>query len=183
MNTNKKITSFDLCLISIFVAIIAAFAQVTIPVPGIPPLTMQTFAIPLTGAVLGARKGFIASSVYLLLGAVGVPIFQGMTGGLGIIMGPTGGFLLAFPVFALIAGRASEKNKRHLIFAGLIAGMGWLFLFGGLVWPVLIVGATVQTAFIRFVLPFLPGDLIKITMVFIIAPELRKALSKIRNHK
>lgn len=181
MKINKKITSFDLCLISLFTAIIAVFAQVKIPFP-IVPLTMQTFAVPLTGAVLGARKGLIATTVYILLGATGVPIFQGMTGGLGIIAGPTGGFILAFPVFAFIVGLTFEKKSRHLIFLGLVAGMVWLFAFGGVIWPVFVVGTTIQTAFIKFVLPFLPGDFLKITMVFLIAPELKKIISKAKSH-
>ncbi|MCL2072085.1 MAG: biotin transporter BioY [Oscillospiraceae bacterium] len=188
MKKQKKITAFDLCLISVFVAAIAAMAQLTIPIP-IVPLTMQTFAIPLAGAVLGAKRGAIAAAVYVLLGIVGAPVFAGLTGGIGTIAGPTGGFLIAFPVFALITGFAADKsvnserncNKENRLWlaVGLIVGAIVTFLIGGIIWPVIMFEQSLKTAFLGWVAPFLLGDLIKIAMVFAIAPEIRKVLAKI----
>jgi biotin transport system substrate-specific component len=176
MKTKKKV--FDMCLISVFVAVIAAMAQLTIPFPVV-PLTMQTFAVPLAGAVLGAKKGAIAVGVYVLLGATGVPVFQSMTGGLGIIAGNTGGFILSFPLFAFITGVFADSGKR--LWLGLIIGAVVMFLMGGIVFPVLVIGATPQSAFLGWVAPFLIGDLLKITMVFAVAPKIRNALERVKN--
>jgi len=180
--SKRRVSVFDLCLIPVFVAVIAAMAQIRVPVIPPVPFTMQTFAIPLTGAVLGAKKGAVAVAVYLLLGIIGVPVFNGFTGGPAMIVGPTGGFLLAFPLFAFIVGITAGKGKRIWLGLGLVIGTITLFAFGGIVWPLLRgFASSLQTAFFVWVAPFLFGDLIKITMVFVIAPEIRKVLSNIRS--
>ena len=97
-----------MCHISIFAAIIAVCAQVSLPMPYGVPLTLQTFAIQLAGVVLGPKKGALAALVYITLGAVGVPVFAGFTGGMGIVLGVTGGFILSFPLLALLAGIGSR---------------------------------------------------------------------------
>jgi len=173
----SKLPVFDICLIGIFVALNAAFAQITIPT--VIPLTMQTFAVPLTGAVLGARKGSIAIGVYILLG-LAIPIYSpGATAGLARLASPTGGFLLIFPLYAAIVGFAAnrEKHRRVWLAGSLIIGAIVMFAFGGVVFPLLLGFATsVQMALAGWVVPFLLGDLIKIAGVFAIAPVLRKAL-------
>jgi biotin transport system substrate-specific component len=176
-----KFSIRDICIIGIFVALTAAMAQITIPIPVV-PLTLQTLAVPLAGAVLGAKKGAIAIAVYVLLGGLGVPVFATFTGGPVIITGATGGFLLAFPLYALIVGFAADKerHKRAWLAGGLIAGAVVLFALGGIVWPLLRGFApTVGVAFTLWVLPFLLADLIKIVMVFVIAPELQKVMKKV----
>ena len=171
-----KITVKDMCLIAIFTAVIAALAQLTIPVPGI-PLTMQTFAVPLAGAVLGAKKGALSAFVYILLGAMGAPVFHAFQGGIGMIAGPTGGFILAFPLYAFIVGFAADKNNRLWLATGLVIGMTVLFLLGGIIFPVFIFPrVSFQAAFLGWVLPFLLPDLIKIIMVYFISIEIKKRI-------
>ena len=87
-----------------FAAVIAVLAQIAIPLPSGVPVTLQTFAVALTGVVLGAKRGSIATFVYILLGAVGVPVFSGFNGGLGAIVGKTGGFIWGFLFLAFFAG-------------------------------------------------------------------------------
>ncbi|MCL1832629.1 MAG: biotin transporter BioY, partial [Oscillospiraceae bacterium] len=156
---------------------------ITVPL-AVVPLTMQTFAVPLTGAVLGAKRGAVAMSVYVLLGALAVPVFQGFTGGVGIIAGPTGGFLLAFPLYAAIVGAIAGKDSRGdwrsrvRLSVGLLSGGIALFTVGGIAYPLLRGFApSVQVAFAGWVAPFILGDLIKLAMVAVIAPVVRRAFA------
>ncbi len=85
MTTDNNSSSYirDICYIALFTALIAVLAQISIPLPGGVPLTLQTFAVPLAGLVLGSKRGTIATAVYVLLGAVGVPVFAGFSVGRG----------------------------------------------------------------------------------------------------
>ncbi|EUJ23486.1 Biotin transporter BioY2 [Listeria grandensis FSL F6-0971] len=100
----------QLIINALFAVIIAILAQVTIPIGPI-PLTGQTFAIGLAATILGARNATISVAVYLVLGAIGVPVFAGMSAGLGILFGPTGGFFDWFPVQCLCNRLPNRKNE------------------------------------------------------------------------
>ena len=173
----------DLTLIALFVALIAVMAQITIPLPPV-PFTMQTFAIPLAGLVLGARRGAIAACLYLLLGALGAPVFSAFQGGFGVLIGPTGGYLLSFPLVALIVGLAAERadkldtGKRYMwLAAGLLTGMVVLFTMG-MLQLAFVNQISIQAAFLGGVLPFLIPDLLKISLVLAIAPKIRQVLDR-----
>ena len=97
--TNFK--TLDLCMIGVVTAVIVIMAQISIPMPLGVPMTMQTFAITLAGIILGSKKGAVASLIYVLLGAVGVPVFANFSGGYQLLVGPTGGFIISFPIMAL----------------------------------------------------------------------------------
>lgn len=178
MKRTKILTIYDLCHIAIFTAIIAVMAQLTIPIPLV-PLTMQTFAIPLTGAVLGAKKGAIAAIVYLLLGAVGAPVFAGFTGGVGWFVSTTAGFLWSFPLFALIVGIAADKGGRIRLAVGLIIGAA-VTMAMGMVGVSLVAGIDMHAAFRSAVYPFIIPELIKLALVFLLAPKVRDAIGKVR---
>lgn len=157
----------------------AAAAQIAIPLPFSPvPLTGQTFAVLLSGAVLGARRGFAAQALYLIEGAVGLPFFAGGAAGAAILTGPTGGYLIAFPLAALVTGA--------------LAGNGWDRRFGTMV-AAMLLGSVVIFGFglaglSRFVptdrllalglLPFLPGDLVKATLAAIAVPGVWRFLGR-----
>ena len=98
--TNFK--TLDLCMIGVVTAVIVIMAQISIPMPLGVPMTMQTFAITLAGIILGSKKGAVASLIYVLLGAVGVPVFANFSGGYQLLVGPTGGFIISFPIMAFI---------------------------------------------------------------------------------
>ena len=100
--TNFK--TLDLCMIGVVTAVIVIMAQISIPMPLGVPMTMQTFAITLAGIILGSKKGAVASLIYVLLGAVGVPVFANFSGGYQLLVGPTGGFIISFPIMAFIIG-------------------------------------------------------------------------------
>ena len=98
----------DLCFIAVFTAIICVLSQLSIPMPAGVPMTLQTLIIPMAGIVLGKKKGTYATLLYLLIGAVGIPVFSGFSGGLGVLFGMTGGFLISFPILSFTAGLGDE---------------------------------------------------------------------------
>jgi biotin transport system substrate-specific component len=149
----------------------ALAARIAIPVPWSPvPLTGQTFAVLLSGAVLGARRAFLAQTLYLAEGAMGLPVFAGGAAGFAIFAGPTGGYLLAFPFAAVLTGALAERgwDRRFVtMLAAMLLGSAVIFALG-----------LVQLA--RFVpqpqllgaglLPFVPGDLLKSALAALAFP-------------
>lgn len=140
----------------------AAAAQIAIPLPwSLVPITGQTFAVLLSGAVLGARRAFLAQALYLAEGAAGFPVFAGGAGGAHVLVGPTAGYLIAFPFAAALTGALAERGWDRR-FVTMLAAM----LLGSVV-----IFASGLAGLSRFVpsdrlaatglLPFLPGDLIK----------------------
>ena len=98
---------------ALFVAVIAICSWISVPVPGTAvPINLGTFGVIMTGYVLGKKNGVISVIIFLLLGAIGLPVFHGFTGGIGILMGPTGGFLIGYIALAFCAGMASELSAR-----------------------------------------------------------------------
>ena len=119
---------------SLFVALCA---RVTVPLPFTPvPLTLQNFAVLLVGLVLGSRCGFLALALYLAEGAVGLPVFNPTgLGGIAQLLGPTGGYLMAYPVVAFISGWVAERGSRTFSRSALAAIVAEVVLFaGGLAW-------------------------------------------------
>ena len=163
----------DMCLIGMFVAIIAIMAQVSIPLPGGVPLTLQTFAIALAGFVLGSKNGLIAAIIYIMLGAVGAPVFSHFGGGLPHIIGPTGGFIMSFPVIAYFAGIAANKKSTPLQVLWLSCGIAINHLCGMLYFS-FVTSLPLTTAFTAAVLPFLPIDLVRMALVLSLGNSLRR---------
>ena len=190
----RNTKTLDLCLIALFTAIISIVSQFNIPLPGGVPMTLQTFIVPVAGIVIGSRRGFMATLLYVILGAIGIPVFHGLTGGLGSIMGPTGGFIISFPLMALLAGMfyelavtlSGEKtgNGKIAIYYGLIvAGLmaGTLFNYAvGVLWFMIMTHNTLGAALSACVIPFIPTTIIKIILVLILAPALRHTLYQAR---
>lgn len=119
---------------SLFVALCA---HVTLPLPFTPvPLTLQNFGVLAVALILGARRGFLALALYLAEGAAGLPVFNPAgPGGIAQIIGATGGFLMAYPFVALVAGWIWERARRRFGWAVLAAVLGEIVLFaGGLSW-------------------------------------------------
>lgn len=149
-----------------FSLLTAAAAQVVVPLPFTPvPLTGQTFAVLLTGALLGPRLGGMAMFAYLLEGAAGLPFFRGGAGGIGHFSGATAGYLLAFPAAAYVTGLLAERgwDRRFLTAAAAMALGSFVILAGGWAWLALMF-RTPAEAFWLGVAPFLPGDVLKIAL-------------------
>ena len=188
----KKNTVKDLCMIAVFAAIISIVGQFSIPLPGGVPMTLQTLIIALAGAILGSRKGFWSTLVYILIGAIGVPVYAGWTGGVGALMGMTGGFLVSFPLIGLFTGLGDEIGVRLSASAGpvgrkVISGAGLLIgvLVGyavnyavGSLWFMAVAQANLVTALTACVIPFIPTSILKAVLVLILGPVLKHSLEK-----
>src|ERR687897_3048574 len=97
---------------ALMAAVTAVAAQIAVPLPFSPvPFTLQVLAVILSGLLLGPRYGALAQAIYLLIGAVGVPVFAQFKGGLGVLLGPTGGYLLSYPIAAAVAGFAAYAAR------------------------------------------------------------------------
>ena len=103
----------DLVICALFAAMTAILAQISIPFPGGVPLTLQLLSISLCGVLLGSKRGFMSILVYIILGAIGLPVFAGFSGGFQYIVGYSGGFIISFPLVAFIVGFVSEKTNNY----------------------------------------------------------------------
>ncbi len=100
----SRMSTRDIVLIGMFAALLAAFSQISLPMPTGVPITIQAFGVALVGVVLGWKRALFSTIVYILLGAVGLPVFANFQGGLRVITGLTGGYILAWPVMAALCG-------------------------------------------------------------------------------
>ena len=164
---------------ALFAAMIAAGAFISVPI-GPVPIVLQNMFILLAGLMLGWRWGLAAVAVYLLAGALGLPVFAGGTGGIGRFAGPTGGYLIGFLPAVFVVGFLSKRGKgwqRILMeIISMILGSLIVYMFG-VPWLKIVTGMTMQKALTLGLLPFLIGDAIKIAAAFFIAQALRPILS------
>ncbi|MDR0570625.1 MAG: biotin transporter BioY [Clostridiales Family XIII bacterium] len=176
-NKRRKMSVQDMCLIGIFTGIICVLGQISIPMPYGVPMTLQTFAVPLAGVMLGAKRGGIATLIYVILGAIGVPVFAGFTGGFGHIAGPTGGFILSFPLMAVAAGIGAGAGNKVWLAGGLVVGAVVNYLCGMFMFS-LVTANNLVFAFTACVLPFIPTSIIKIVLVAVLGANVKKVLAK-----
>ena len=166
-------------------AVICVTAPLSLTV-GVVPVTLATFAVMLSGALLGGRYGSLSVLIYLLLGAVGLPVCAGWTPALPRLMGPTGGYLIGYIPLAFICGavysawgRGRGGALRYISLAGgMIMGTAVLYAFGT-AWFCVIDSVGAAQALTVCVVPFLPGDAIKIAAVTLIVPQLEKAVDRV----
>lgn len=177
---SRKLSTRDLCMIGLWTAVIVIMAQISIPMPLGVPMTMQTFAITMAGVVLGGKKGFIATGIYVLLGAIGIPVFANFSGGLSCIVGPTGGFILSFPIMAWIIGLGVDyKDRSKFTFIGaIIAGTIINYVIGVIMFCVL-TGSGIGVGITACVVPFIPTAIIKAIVASIVGLKIRARLVRI----
>jgi biotin transport system substrate-specific component len=158
---------------ALMAALTAAGAYIAIPI-GPVPIVLQNLFIMLAGLLLGGRWGLISVGVYLLAGAVGLPVFAGGTGGAGKFVGPTGGYLLGFAAAAFLVGVISERGNGRVSMdvLAMVAGTLVIYVFG-VSWLKVVTGMSVSKAVAVGMLPFLIGDVLKIAAAIPIARALR----------
>ena len=177
---NQKIKTKQMVLIALMTAVTCVLGPLSIPLPFSPvPISLTNFAIFLAIFVLGMKNGTISFIIYLLLGAVGVPVFSSFRGGLQVLAGPTGGYLIGFIFLALIMGFALDHFDRKLVptIIGMIIGMAICYIFGT-AWLAGQLGMSFVAALGIGVIPYLPGDTAKIIIAIIAGPQIRKAVSR-----
>ena len=179
----KKFTVKQIVLCAMFAALCCATAPISIPLPSGVPVTLQTAAIFLTALLLGPLYGFISVLVYVLLGAVGLPVFAGLSGGLGSLAGMSGGFIMSWPFATILSGFIYFKFGRNIKGFKKYAVMVIAMLLGsvviytiGLAQFMFLTGMSLPASIMACMVPFIPGDLLKMALVAIITPSLEKAL-------
>lgn len=196
VKTNKFFTVKNMVFIAVMAALICVASPFSVPMPGLVPISLATFAIYLAGGILGAKKGTVAVVVYVLLGAVGLPVFSGGEGGLQKLFGVTGGYIIGYIPCVLITGlfvdlffrkRSNIKNaflnwlsRAWAVPVGMVLGTVVLYAFGT-AWFIVARGVTLEVAMAGCVIPFIPGDLIKIACATVLTIALRDRLSDIMN--
>ncbi len=181
MSSRRASSSTDIALIAGFAALIAACALLPTIEVGIVDITLQTFAVLLAGAALGARRGFLAALLYVVVGAAGLPVFSGGAAGLAVLTGPSAGYLVGFPLAAGLCGFLVERLPRHkiatsipLIFAcGLASSAAFIHPLG-IAGLVLRADMTWEAAF-RLDMTFWLGDVIKNLAMALVATAVHRA--------
>lgn len=176
---NTKMTVRDLTYVALSAALIAICSWISIPTTV--PFTLQTFAVFCVLALLGGKRGTLAVLVYILLGAVGMPVFAGFTGGVGILFGTTGGYIVGFLLSGLIYWLCEKITDNRLAkLLACVVGLAVCYAFGT-VWFMNVyarnsgpIGAA--TALGWCVFPFVVPDLVKLVLAFALADRLKKAL-------
>ena len=161
---------------SLFAALMAAGAYLAIPI-GPVPIVLQNMFVLLAGLLLGSRWGLASVAVYLLTGACGLPVFAGGLGGIGRIVGPTGGYLIGYLPAVFITGYISEKTAKRMCYDILAMICGTIVLYAcGLAWLKILTGMTWSKIMMVGMYPFLIGDALKIAAAAVIARALRPVM-------
>jgi biotin transport system substrate-specific component len=157
-----RTTIKELTLCALFAALNAVLAQISIPI-GPVPINLTHLSTYTAAGLLGARYGALSQLVYVLMGAIGLPVFSGFSGGLGRVFGPTGGYILAYIGSAFLSGFLMERFGRKSVKAMAAAiYSGWILTYLlGTLWYSLITHVNFAAAFMVCVLPFLAGDCLK----------------------
>lgn len=176
----KKLSIRAICFVALFTAIISVLSILEIPTPWGVPFTLQTFAIALCTYVLGQKYGTLSTFVYVLVGAVGLPVFAGMSSGFGVIMGPTGGYIIGFILMAFFCGLGFffyQKGKKGILFLILFSLLGLACCHGiGIVQLKNYYEMTWAGAAMAGTVPYLAKDVISMVLAFLLALAVRKAL-------
>lgn len=170
----------DMAYIALFAVLLTVCAWISVPLPV--PFTLQTFAIFATLGILGGRRGTWAVAVYLLLGAVGLPVFSGFRGGLGALLGTTGGYILGFLALALVYWLVTALLGERLpaMAVAMVLGLVVCYAFGT-AWFVILYARTtgpmtVGAALGMCVLPFVIPDLVKLGLALVLSRRLGKRI-------
>jgi biotin transport system substrate-specific component len=163
---------------SLMAALIAAGAFISIPI-GPVPLVMQNFFVLLSGVLLGKKWGTAGVGVYLLAGILGLPVFAGGTGGIGRIVGPTGGYLLGYLPAVFVTGLISEAGAKikWMELPAMAAGMVVVYAIG-VPWLKMVTGLTLDKALALGLYPFLLGDALKIAAAMPVIKVIRPIIKK-----
>jgi biotin transport system substrate-specific component len=171
----------EMIVAAIFAAITSILAQISIVVPFSPvPITLQILAVYLSAIILGSKLSSISQLVYLLLGAVGVPVFANFHGGLNSILGPTGGYLISYPIIAFIIGKIIEK-KYNIAITTLGLCISLLICYSmGVLQLSFVTKMSLQKAIMLGAAPYILLDSAKILAAYLVGVKVRRSLLKAR---
>lgn len=174
----QRSKTYDIVYIAVFAVIMAICSWISIPAAV--PFTLQTFGVFIAAGVLGGKRGTLSVLVFILLGAVGIPVFANFSGGIGVLAGPTGGYIIGF-LFSALVMWAMEKlpgKKSIMQIVSMVVGLVVCYAFGT-AWFMVVYGKAngpvgLVTALGWCVFPFIIPDLIKIALAYVLSRKLRK---------
>ena len=173
VNTDKNI--FSLAVVGVMTAVICVLGPLSVSV-GVIPFSLATLAMYFSLYVAGWRLGTLSVLVYVCVGMAGMPVFAGYSGGFAQLLGPTGGYIIGYVPMALIAGAVIDHSARRSVqIAGMIAGTAVLYAFGT-AWYCVQANVALPAALAGCVLPFIPGDLLKMAAALAFGPVVRGRL-------
>ena len=169
-------TTQRLTLSALLCALCAVLSQIQIPLPPV-PLSLSLLGVPLCGVLLGSRWGSAAVGCYVALGAVGVPVYAGFAGGVSVLLGPTGGFLIGYILCAWTAGALIQRFGASRLSLILSMAAGTLICYAlGTAWFSFVSGTNLAGSLSACVLPFIPGDVLKILLAASLCLRMQKPL-------
>lgn len=181
MNGQGNTTTKKIVFTALFAALTAVCGFISIPVPGTPiPIVLQNMLVVLTGLMLGPVWGVCATLLFLLAGALGLPVFSGGTGGIARLMGPTGGFLYGYALATLAAGtiaqkpRYGRKDSAIRLIVATVSGFVVMYV-PGVIHFMRVMDKTFGQTMALCVVPYIPGDIVKAVLAVLISAKLRKA--------
>lgn len=175
VHRDRKI--YRMTMTAAMTAAICVLAPMALPI-GPVPITLVNLMVYLALYLLGGRLGSLSCLLYVLLGLAGMPVFAGFTGGAGKLLGPTGGYIVGYVLMAAAAGWVIDRSKRRAVqTAGLLLGTALCYALGT-AWYCISMDCTVGAALLLCVVPFLPGDLLKIALAVSVGPVVRARLEK-----
>lgn len=168
-----KNKTLDLTLTALFSVIICVCSWISIP--SAIPFTLQTFAVFLTILLLGGKKGTTAVLLYILLGALGLPVFHSFTGGIGILLGPSGGYITGFLLLSLLYWLITKKAGEKLWIKALALLSGLLICYTvGCLQFTIVSGTSVKSAILTCVVPFILPDILKLFLSIVLSIKIKK---------
>ena len=172
--TSRKVTK-RISYVALFTALICVCTWAAIPMPSGISVTLQTFAVMLAGALLGWKYGTAAIISYIAIGCTGVPVFSGFRGGIGVLAGPTGGYIAGFVFLVLCVGLACEFFGVNPVVLAVSMAVGVLICYAfGTVWFTIYSEKSFEAALALCVFPYIPFDAVKIALAAFLAPKLKK---------
>lgn len=173
---NGKHTSlYPMAMTALMAAVMAVVAPFALPMGPI-PVSLCSLIVCLAAYMLGWKRAMMATLVYLLLGAAGMPVFSGFTGGIGMLLGPTGGYLIGYLLLAMGTGWTVGAGPMMRL-VGMVLSTAALYGLGT-VWYCIQSGTAMMAAIPVCVFPFLPGDAVKIAVVWTMGPAIRRRLKQ-----
>ena len=178
MKNERFLTTYRMAMIALMTAIICILSPFSLAIPISPvPISLGTLAVCFASCILGWKSGTLSVLVYLLIGLAGLPVFSNFSGGIAKLAGPTGGYLIGYLFLALISGFFFDRFSQPFFHAlGMVLGTGVCYLFGT-VWLCHQAHLTLVQGFAMGVIPYIPGDLVKVILVLLVGPVIRRRLT------
>lgn len=174
-----KLTTRNIAFISLFTAVICVLSPISFPIGSLVPISLATLAIYITGALLDFKRSVLCVLLFIIIGLVGAPVFSGYQGGPAKLFGPSGGFIFGYILGIVTQSLLTTWKKDKIWIYPLAMILGTIFIYAtGLIWIIIYAKLSFINAFTLYVIPYLPGDAIKIVIATLVSFKLRKPLDK-----